>query len=230
MQQRLRASLAALLSASFLAFPASASPANPLGTIISAQRAHVGSTPASLGATIYGGDQLSTESAGTLQVRVGAARFYLAGSSAADVAAPDGTGSASFTLRAGTAVFSTSTARGFDLVVKDAHIRPRADGPVVAQVSIAGPKELIVTSRRGALAFTVGEETEIIPEATAVRVLLDPPPDPADPQGPRGAGTKDTQRPPRRAARNRFIFVVIGVIAVLTYIAVDEALESPSAP
>jgi hypothetical protein len=54
--------------------------------------------------------------------------------------------------------------------------------------------------------------------------------DPAEAQGPRGAGTKGYGGSPIRAARSKFIWYAIGAAALVTFIAVHEALESPDRP
>ena len=72
------------------------------------------------------------------------------------------------------------------------------------------------------------DDVREIPEGAAYRVVLDP--DPADPQGPRGAGTKGEGRPPLKAAKDKFIWFAVPLTAVVTGFAVHEALESPERP
>ncbi len=224
---RIRGIISTVLSLSLTASPAFAAPSTAIGTIVAAERAHVSDAAASIGATIFGGERLSTEAEGALQIRTGASRFYLSASSAATLTAEGSVASA--TLQRGTAVFSTLTAQGFAVRAAQAQIRPQADGPTVGQISIVGPKELLVTSRRGALAITVEDETQIVPEATSYRVILDPPAESAA-QGPRGAGTKGMGRAPRPAAKNKFLLVALIVTVTVTAIAIHEALESPDRP
>jgi hypothetical protein len=223
--------LCALISCiSILGIPAwSATPA-ALGTVTSAERAHIGASAASVGTTIYGGDKLSTEQAGLLQVRTRAARFQLSPSSAAFLDEADGIPSA--TLQGGAAVFSTANSKAFVLHASIAEIRPQTDAPTVGQVSIVSPKELQVRSARGTLAVTVDGETQIIAEGSAYRVLLDPGANAAgEPaQGPRGAGTNGPGGPPLKAGRSRFVLIATIVTIGVTAIALDEALESPDRP
>jgi len=58
---------------------------------------------------------------------------------------------------------------------------------------------LIVKSTRGSLSISVEDDVREIPEGAAYRIVLDP--NAADPQGPRGAGSKSQadrrSRPPR---------------------------------
>jgi hypothetical protein len=89
------------------------------------------------------------------------------------------------------------------------------------------PKELVVKSVRGSLQIAVEDDVREIPEGEAYRVVLDPN---ADPQGPRGAGTKGMGGPPIKAAKSRFIWYAVAITAGVTFFVVHEALESASHP
>jgi hypothetical protein len=226
---RPRAVLAVLLSYSLFVMSVNGSTATPMGTITAATSAHVGATAASSGSTVFGGDHLSTEKLGSIQIRAGAARFLLSGASSAALSQNGEVPAA--TLLSGTAVFSTANAKAFLLHASTADIRPQSDQPTVAQVTYVNDKELRVRATRGALAITVEDETQIVPEGTAYRVILDPSSYYASesPQGPAGAGT-GSGRPPRKAGRSRFLLVAIIVTGVATGVALYEALQSPDKP
>lgn len=231
---RLRALCALLVSASILVMPVWGAPSTALGTVTTASGAWVGESNASTGATVFAGDKLSTNQHGTLQVRAGAARFMLSASSAA-LFAPE-SASPSATLQRGTAVFSTANAKAFVLNAEGAEIRPNTDRPTVAQVSVVNSKELIVRSTKGELAITFDGETQIVPEATSYRVILDPAPylashpeaDPAAAQGPRGVGSRGGG--PLKAGRSRFLLLAIIVTSVATGFAIYHAVQSPDRP
>ncbi len=224
---RWRESVAVFLAMSLLLTPVLGATGSPMGAILSAVSAHVGTAPASAGTTVFGGDRLSTEQTGNIQIRAGAARLLLSGSSSATLRDVDGAPSA--TLSSGTAVFSTAFAKAFTLLAARAEIRPRDDVPTIAQVSIETPKQFIVRSSRGALTVTVDGETTIIPEGEAYRVTLDSEAAP-EPQGPRGTGTKEFPNIKKKTAKNNFYRVVAIGAAVGTYFALDEAFESPDRP
>lgn len=192
-----------------------------LGVVTQATAAHFNASKVSVGATIYDGDRLSTESEGLLQFRGAGALLYLPGLSGITLhGLPTGTQAQ---LRTGSLVFSTSKAAAMEILADEAFIRPAGDGPTVAQVSILGPKELQITARRGALNFSYRNETEKIAEGTACRILLDSPeaaPRPFPPQGPVKAGHESRS----------FKIVVIVAVAWITEWAVHEALESPDRP
>lgn len=227
---QLRESVAAFLSLTFVAIPVCSAPGTALGTVLLAQHAHVGTGAVSEGATVFDGDKLSTDSAGSLQIRAGAARLALVESSSATIEELEGIRSA--TLLSGMALFSTSRASAFALRAATAVIRPQNDGPTIAQVWIVNSKELIVRSTQGALTITVNGETQIISEATAYRVALDPEAMPES-EEPHGAGTRDYREPPHKAGKNHFYMIYIGAGALtglVTYLAVDEVFESPEKP
>ncbi len=231
---RLRAIYAAAMSLSLACMPlfgATTPTTTPLGTVIAAERAYVGEAGANVGTTVYSGDRVSTDTQGSMQVRAGAARLLLLSSSAAFVDDNDGAPSAK--LVAGTATFSTGNAHAFTLFASKAAIRPQTDAPTIGTVTYLNEKELLVTARRGGLTVTVEDETQVIPEGTSFRVLLDPATEAA--QGPAGAGAGG-QGPakggggPLKAGRSRFLILATAFIAAGTGVAMYYALESPDRP
>ncbi len=230
---RWRAFIAASLSCSLMWPPLSSAASStplgaPLGSIIYADRAHLGAAKASTGATVFPGDQLSTETSGSVQVRVGAARLLLSSASSATLAQENAAPTA--TLTAGSAVFSTAYSKAFALHVTTAVIRPTTDQPTIGQVTVLNAKEFVVKSTRGSLTIAVEDDVREIPEGAAYRIVLDPNAAAPEPQGPRGAGTKDYGKLPRPAAKNKFIWYAIAVVGIVTIWAVHEALESPDRP
>ena len=229
---RLRAIYAAALSLGIVCVPmwgATPPTVTPLGTIVAADRAHVGGASADVGTTVYGGDRLSTELQGSMQLRAGAARLLLLSSSAAIV--NDAEGAPSARLLLGTATFSTGNAHAFTLYASKAVIRPQTDEPTIGQVTMVNEKELLVSARRGALTVAVEDELQVIPPGSSFRVLLDP----ADPgQGPAGAGSGQggpmNKNGPLKAGRSRFLILATAVTGGLTVWGVLEAVESPSRP
>ncbi len=231
--QRLRVLSAAVLSLGLVcsAWGAATPSVPPLGTVIAADRAHVGEAIADVGTTVYGGDRISTDLQGSVQVRAGAARLLLLSASAAIV--NDGNGAPSAKLMTGTATFSTGNAHAFTLFASTAAIRPQSDVPTIGQVTRLNDKELLVAARRGALTVTVDDETQVVKEGESFRVLLDP--DAAAAQQPAGAGS-GSQGPrgsgggPLKAGRSRFLIVATILTAAGTGVAIYEAMESPSHP
>jgi hypothetical protein len=222
-----QAFLAILLSLALLTPPLWADPSAALGTVVFANRARVGNAGTSVGATVFSGDRLSTDNAGTVQVRVNAARLLLSSSSIATLAQEETGNSA--TLTAGTATFSTANSRAFALHVATAVLRPNTDQPTIGRVTVLGPKELIVKSVRGSLQIAVEEDVREIPEGAAYRVVLDQnPPPPQEPQS-----TEKKRRSggaPIKGARSNFIWFAIAITGGVTAYVISEVFESPSCP
>ena len=227
----LSVSLSILLSISLLPLPTLGTSSLGSGTVVSAERAHVGSAAASVGSTVFPGDKLDTEAVGNLQIRAGAARLVLTASSRLVWGAEGGSPSA--TLMGGTAAFSTAGAKAFVLHAGTAAFRPRGDEPTVANVTLLNPKELVVRCSRGALLIAVEDDVRVIPEGTAYRVVLDPeaaarmggaPAAAAPARGQWGQG------PPLKTGKSNFIWYAIAFTALITGVAIYEALESPDRP
>lgn len=219
----LREGIASALSLCLVLTPAfGASSSTALGTLVYADRAHVGAAPASVGATIFDGDRLSTEPSGSLQWRSRTARLLLNSQSHAVIADEDGMPAA--TLTAGSATFSTSVSAAFALHFGSAVVRAKSDEPTIGQVTVISPKEMVVKCTRGSLTVGVEDDVRTVPEGMGYRIVLDPSADP-QPQPARGP-----QGPPIKAGKSRFIWYAIAITAAVTVFAVHEALESPDRP
>jgi hypothetical protein len=219
--------LSLFLSISLIAPTVSGTSPAGMGMVVSAYRARVGTANASAGTTVFAGDQLATDDAGSLQLRARAARLLLNAKSGLTWGEEDGMPLA--TLTHGGAVFSTAGARALALKAGTAILRPQSDQPTVGNVTILGPKELVVRCSRGALTIAVDDDIRVIPEGTAYRVVLDaeavpragePPPSPAS----------WGQNRPIRPGKSKFLWYAIGFTALVTAIAVYEAWESPDRP
>jgi hypothetical protein len=231
--QVLRAAIAAILVVAMGFTPGWGASGPAFGTVVAAEGANVGGGSLSAGTTVFGGDRLFTTSTGSVQVRAGAARLLLSGDSAAVLAKEESSPAASLTR--GTAVFSTATSKAFAMHVGSMVIRPGTDAPTVAQVTVVGPKQLMVRSTRGSVSVAVDDDVRVIPEGMAYRIVLDPTEaelasaDAVD-QDPQGVGSGRRAGRPRRAGRNRFVWFVIGAGAIITFFALSEAMESPDRP
>ncbi len=222
--------LSVLLSVILMVMPVWGNSALGLGTVVSAERAHVGTADASAGATVFAGDKLDTERAGSLHIRAGAARLVLAGTSRVTWGFDEGAPSA--TLTGGSAAFSTAKANAFVLHVGTAVFRPRGDEPTVASVTLLNAKELLVRCSRGALLIAVEDDVRVIPEGSAYRVVLDPEaagrPGAVPPAAAPASWGKNG--PPIKAGKSKFIWYAIIFTGLITYWALHEALESPDRP
>lgn len=191
--------------------------------IVSADRANVGTAKASVGTTIFNGDQLRTAALGSLEVRSAAARFMLTASSHATWGVQGSIPEA--TLTGGTAVFSTANAKAFILHAGTAEFRPQTDEPTIGNVTLLNPKELVVRCSRGALTIAVEDDVRVIPEGSAYHVLLDP-----DALPPADVPQWGDQKQPRKPGKSKFIWYAIAFTAVITGIAAYIAWESCDRP
>lgn len=213
-----RCCLIAVLIVSLVEAPVFAAPAPALGVILEAAHARVGGGDAVDGATIFEGDTLSTDPNGTLSVRVGTTHLRLLDDSAAAMRRTSGVVSAA--LQKGTVIFSSKAARAIEVRASEARIFPKTSEPTLAQVTLVGPNEFLLTCQHGLLEVLVGNEVHTVPAATSYRVVIEPEAD-----RPQGAGA-----PARGAAKSHFYLVALILIGVGTGIGVWRALVSPDKP
>jgi hypothetical protein len=226
----LRQVLAAIVSVGLLGTPvfAAPDPSAQLGIVVYADHARLGTGSASVGTTVFGGDKLSTDASGSLQVRTGAARLLLASSSSATVSRDEASPMA--VLTSGTATFSTANSKAFVLHYASASIRPNTDEPTVGQVSALNAREFMVKSNRGTLLVTVEGESRVVAEGAAYRVILDPTPEEAAGATPPAGAGASSSGPPVSAGTSKFVWYAAALVALVTALAVHAALESPDRP
>jgi len=162
----------------FLVWNSAAARPPVLGVVVEANRVYLNASEVSVGATVYDGDQFTTETGGMLLLRGDALTLQLAEDSSVVVrgrtSEPLGTEAE---LTRGTLIFSAERANALEIAALSARISPVADARTVAQITIAGLRELRIYARRGSLRFSYREQTETIAEGDAFRVILDPPED-----------------------------------------------------
>jgi len=210
----------ALIQPAAMAAPAG-SAAAPLGVILQADRASVGSDPAASGATVFDGETLRTDISGLLRVRFGASQAYFLPRSQAVVHQTDGGFAAD--LASGTVVLSSADGETFHLVADGALIRPASSQATVAQITMVSPKELILLSRKGTLDVSMDGESKTVPEGASYRMIISP--DPAAGPAPAGAGAADIPSP---TGQNHFIFILIAAAAVGAGLGIYLAVRSPA--
>lgn len=220
-----RSCLVALLVVGMLNVPAFAANEKPLGMVIQADEAQLGSAKATVGATVYPGDSIATEAGGTMRLKVGAGQVYLLSSSAATLA--ENASAFHAVVNRGTVGFSSSVVEAFELETPLGIVRPAA-GPAYGQVTMIGPREMIVSAYRGDLIVDNNGEVHTIPEGKSFRVTmdLDPAPDPnAAAQGSYGAHVKPAVNP-----HFALKLTAVAIVGVATYFIYKELSESPSKP
>jgi hypothetical protein len=210
----------------FLAWNSVPAPPAVLGVVAGANRAHLNRAAVSEGATVYDGDNFSTETGGMLLLRGDATTLDLAEESAVIVRSrANGAQSMEAELSKGTLVFRVARAAALEIAALEALIRPAEDTRTIGQVSIIGSKELRIHARRGSLQFSYRGETGTIAEGESYRVVLDPPED----------DSRKKEAAKTGGRRKAFLFVAIsggaaGVAAIIFENHRHEKIESPDRP
>lgn len=214
-----------------------------LGMVTKTLSAHIGSSASSEGATIYSGDYLSTDADGVLQVRVGSLALELKGGSAAHIFRA--TYGVVVGLNKGTLVYNKPSGQpNVVIVASDVRISPVVSVAGAGSVSVQDPCNLLIQSQRGQIYVQVGSASQLVEQGKAFRVRpvssvserRSVSPDADDYHeshehqpcaGPTQA-LKGTR--PQYPSFSPFTAVAAGTTILITTIAVQEALESPSRP
>jgi hypothetical protein len=169
-----RSSLIAFLAVGLMNLPVMAASAKPLGTVVTAQNAHLDNVNAAIGAAVYSGDALVTDEGGSLRVALGTAQLYLLSSSSATLAPQEN--SVQATLSQGTVGFSTSKPAQFEMETPLGLVRGSGSNPVFGQVSLTGPASMRISAYEGTLVVDGkdGEEKTIAPGETYDASLVPP--------------------------------------------------------
>jgi hypothetical protein len=135
----------------------------PLGVVQQASSAHVRQAAVSEGATVYPGEELSTDVGGLLAVSIGGAGFRLFESSRAFFYA--GSAGPVGELRSGTLTFRKEAGNNnITIVASDVRIVSKGEGAATGQVMIVSPCEIRVTTVVGQVEVTSGTETRVMNE------------------------------------------------------------------
>jgi hypothetical protein len=221
-----RALGAAVLAAALAAGSASAGNEKPLGMVIQAEVARLDNTRAVVGATVYPGDALATDPGGSLRLKLGSGQLYLLGASVATLA--QNPSAVHAVVNRGTVGFATSSSDPLELETPLGIVRA-SNGAGYGQVTLTGPREMIVSAYRGDLIVDYNGELHTIPEGKSVRVEkeLEPSAEPAaaPPQTPQGSGTQTKSALNTKTAEKIAAVAVLGVVSWLIY---EELCESSS--
>jgi hypothetical protein len=144
----------------------------PLGVVLQASLAHVKDSAITEGATVYPGDELSTEVGGSLDLRIANSRFDLAANSRAHFYS--GEKGSVVELTSGTLTFRRDAGTdGIEIVASDVRIVPKGEGAVTGLVTIYSPCKIAVTSIAGEIEVRSGTETRIVAEKESYSVIPD---------------------------------------------------------
>lgn len=220
--------LAAALACSLAADPTSARVA-AVGFVSHAEGAYIGDAFASVGASIYDGDRLSTEAGGSMRLTIGTAALHLAPQTSLTLHLADSGHDTDVELAAGILAFAAAKPPSIAVRADSAWIHCGASFPVAAQIRVVNTKELQIRAQRGSLELTYKGESAVIPEGLAYRVLLDPDDEPAD----KPANAKDAVEKPAKPKRPFLLIAIVAgaaAAAAASIILLNPNYESPDRP
>ncbi len=224
-----RACLIAILIGTLANLPAVGAAEKPLGMVTQSSAARLDSAAAAVGATVYPGDTIDTESTGSIRLRAGTAQYYLMSASSSRLQ-PSSSGLSAELVR-GTAGFASGASDIVELSALGAMVRSRSGEASHGRVTIVGANELVVTSFRGPFDISIDGDSHEIPDGQSIRVqIVDAQDQGGGSKGGNGSGTIP-------AVRNRkkllliTLYAAAGVAAgVGGYFIYHELNESPHRP
>jgi hypothetical protein len=221
--------LIAILVASLLNLPAFAANEKPLGLVIQAQEAQIGTAIVAVGTTVYPGDTVQTETGGTLRMKVGGSQVYLLASSAATLSQKSDMVHA--LVARGTVGFSSDGTDQVGLEIPEGIVSAANGQPAYGQVTITGPREVVISAYRGTLVLDNDGELHTIPAGKSYRVTMDLEPAATKPaQEAAGVGGKDNDIVAPKHRHLVFDLIVLGGAAAISAVIFYEVSQSPSIP
>jgi len=222
----LKSLLVAILSVGLINVSSFAANEKPLGLVTQATEAHLGSATVAIGTTVYPGDTLATDEGGTVRLKVGGSQFYLLSSSSATLSANSTIVNAA--VARGTVGFSSNGTDQLALEIPEGIVRAANGQPAYGQVTIIGPREVIVSAYRGTLVLDNDGDLHEIPAGKSYRVTMDLEPA-AEPQAPAGVGGNNKIVAPKRR-HLLFDLIVLGAVGGASYALWYHLSESPYNP
>lgn len=196
-----------------------------LGVVVQADHGRLDNAAAVIGANVYSCDQLSTDEGGVLRVKVGSNQLFL---SAVSSAALEDEGSTIQALAmGGTVGFSSTGSDGFSMRTPVGVLRAVSGQAASAQVTFAGPHEIMISSIHGNLTLDTGGEFRTIPDGQSAKVTFDSSIDMSCHDEPGAA-----QSQPKAYSQSNISFQVVmgGGAALAAYFLWRELTESDSKP
>jgi hypothetical protein len=214
-----------VIASALIVFLVPASPASaasgpgsaPIGSILQATHDKGEIDSASEGTTIYDGDALTTAVGSTLLARLGGPQMFLASNSGA-IVHPIANGF-SANLSGGTVTANAGKGQTFRLLVDGFTVQPLGETPAIARMTLLNATQIELTSLKGTLKVSMGDQTDTIEAGTSYRLEVE---------------TEAEKNPPQNGpvapGRNRFKMVAIIVLAGATAIVIWRATVSPDKP
>jgi hypothetical protein len=154
-----------------------------LGMVVAAQSAHLGGTNAVMGANVFSGDVLDTDSGGELRWKIGSSQLYLLSASSATLSQQDQ--QIHVKLAHGTVGFSSASAAQLEIETPVGVVRSADGQRSFGQVTIVGPLKILVTTYSGALVVERNSSSRTIAAGESYNVSYVPKlEEPAEPPAP----------------------------------------------
>lgn len=227
MRSAAKACLIGILVFGLLDIPGFAANEKPLGLVTQAQEAHLGDANVAIGTTVYPGDTLATDSGGIVRLKVGGSQFYLLSSSAATLS--ENASMIHAVVARGTVGFSSNGTDQLALEIPEGIVRSADGQPAYGQVTIMGPREVVVSAYRGDLILDNDGELHTIPAGKSYHVTMDLEPS-SQPQAAAGVGGGNANIVAPRRRHLVFDLIMVGGAAVVGVVLWHYLSESPSKP
>ena len=192
----------------------------PLGILTLAYGAHLNTSDAFPGLSVFDGESLSTNEEGKVSARIGASIITLIEQSAASLQRSGG--GAHVDLDAGSAYIWSAESNPLEVHAEGALLQPRGGHQAQAQVSVFAPKVLQITTRQGSLNFSYGKEFRVLPEGQTYRIYLESETDPRT--APESAD--DTPKPGLSTGTKVAYFILGGVGSGLAAWGIHDLIQS----
>jgi hypothetical protein len=164
--------LGCILAIASIAFaPLSSAQDTPLGVVLQANLAHIRQSSLTEGASIFPGEEISTDVGGSTDIRIANSRFSLAANSQGRFYSAHAAKGSVAELGSGTLTFRRDNADTIEVVASDVRITPQGDAPATGQVTVYSPCKINVTAITGDLQVIAGAETHIVAEKESYEVL-----------------------------------------------------------
>jgi hypothetical protein len=164
--------LGCILATASLAFaPLSSAQDTPLGVVLQANLAHVRQSSLTEGASIFAGEEISTDVSGSADIRIANSRYSLAANTRGRFYPTHAAKGSVVELSVGTLTFRRDNSDALEVVASDVRIEPQGDAPATGQVTIFSPCRITVTAINGELRVIAGAETHNVAEKESYEVI-----------------------------------------------------------
>jgi len=145
----IRSLLVGFVISGMLNLPVMAASAKPVGMVVIADHARVDNAKAEVGTDVFPGDALSTDSTGTMRMKVGASQLFLLAST--DATLVPGESRVQAKVSRGTLDFSTAAPGQLEIGTPLGIIRGADGQRVFAQVAVLSPTKMQISAYEGSL-------------------------------------------------------------------------------